>query len=277
MFHTLSRLERMLHKERQGKSRVRENFTHGLVDEVNTIRRNRMRIKLFTLIELLVVIAIISILMAILLPGLKLAREKSIQAICASNLKQCGTALHMYANDFMGLFPVPYTTNSPNPPYGMVWGKNLFYNSYLPWSGSFYEAPNVLFCPKSELNASMGVAIASYTYGMFQAYDKDPQYSFQFTEPFKRIGYRSWDKCDRKRPILGDSARSHPSDANFEKSGWYLLYKNDNGACAEVYPRHNSKNSNIWFIDGNVQEYKVYGLQDSEIYGNIRWWGRFYP
>lgn len=51
MFHTLSRLERMLHKERQGESRVKENFTHGLVDEVNTIKRIRMRIKLFTLIE----------------------------------------------------------------------------------------------------------------------------------------------------------------------------------------------------------------------------------
>jgi prepilin-type N-terminal cleavage/methylation domain-containing protein len=53
----------------------------------------------FTLIELLVVIAIIALLMSILMPALRAAREQGARAACLSNLKQLTMAWIMYADD----------------------------------------------------------------------------------------------------------------------------------------------------------------------------------
>jgi prepilin-type N-terminal cleavage/methylation domain-containing protein/prepilin-type processing-associated H-X9-DG protein len=57
------------------------------------------RQRAFTLIELLVVIAIIAILMAILMPALKRARENGQRAACLSNLKQLALAWILYADE----------------------------------------------------------------------------------------------------------------------------------------------------------------------------------
>lgn len=56
----------------------------------------------FTLIELLVVIAIIGILMAILLPGLRAAKEQAQRVVCASQLRQLAMAHTMYQESHEG-------------------------------------------------------------------------------------------------------------------------------------------------------------------------------
>jgi prepilin-type N-terminal cleavage/methylation domain-containing protein/prepilin-type processing-associated H-X9-DG protein len=61
----------------------------------------------FTLIELLVVVAIIAILAAMLLPALAKARERGRRSVCASNLRQWGHAIQMYAQDNGGVLFEP--------------------------------------------------------------------------------------------------------------------------------------------------------------------------
>ena len=52
----------------------------------------------FTLVEMLVVIAVVAILTAILTPALAAARRRARRASCMNNLRQIGTAIHMFVS-----------------------------------------------------------------------------------------------------------------------------------------------------------------------------------
>lgn len=56
--------------------------------------------RIFTMIEFLIVIAIIAILISILLPALRKARNNAHELACKSNLKTIGSASAMYSSDY---------------------------------------------------------------------------------------------------------------------------------------------------------------------------------
>jgi prepilin-type N-terminal cleavage/methylation domain-containing protein/prepilin-type processing-associated H-X9-DG protein len=63
----------------------------------------------FTLIELLVVISIIALLLAILMPGLSLAKEQARSIACRSNLRQYAVGARMFSDDHDFEFPYSFT------------------------------------------------------------------------------------------------------------------------------------------------------------------------
>lgn len=110
----------------------------------------------FTLIELLVVIAIIAILAAILFPVFARARAAALASGCQSNLKQIGTAVNMYTQDYEETYPTnrsSLTATGPNarvflPPYSSA--QMISYvaglEKYIQKSGNSADAASVWKC-----------------------------------------------------------------------------------------------------------------------------------
>lgn len=115
----------------------------------------------FTLIELLTVIAIIGILAAILIPVAGQAREQARVSQCVAQLRDLGTAVHLYATERRDFIPPHVRTDGANP--DSEWGSRVGPNIHgviglllspekggpniSNWSGDYLDSAHSLFCP----------------------------------------------------------------------------------------------------------------------------------
>ncbi|HZZ45003.1 MAG TPA: type II secretion system protein [Tepidisphaeraceae bacterium] len=111
----------------------------------------------FTIVELLIVIGIITLLISILMPSLRRAREAANSTACLSNLRQIGMAVGLYAIDNHG-FMVPKDFSDPKNPSALPgnWAGILIDYKYLNapeqvnYKSTTSEGNSVFRCPSGQ-------------------------------------------------------------------------------------------------------------------------------
>ena len=111
----------------------------------------------FTLVELLIVITIIALLIALLLPTVKRARENARTVICMSNERQIYPGLHAYAVDNEEIVSPSYRYGGRTWPWYMkeyLPGADV--DPWLGWYGPVRSEPSprrtMMHCPSEPLH-----------------------------------------------------------------------------------------------------------------------------
>lgn len=231
----------------------------------------------FTLVELLVVIGIIAILIAILLPSLRKARENAMTVQCESNLRQLALAMILYANEQNQWLPPraekqPPSGGNPITTSGKIWSEYIGESGVIPEvtvrPGTQGYTTGVWRCP----TVTDETLRAQGSYGWGGGYGVNVTNVFRYaqynTAPPKRIGgvKMVWVKQPATTWLIGDTGRSsgYPGTyytwnttnaANAQKGTSFVRstqtagfkVQNDQPAC-----RHPNDTANVAFFDGHV-------------------------
>jgi prepilin-type processing-associated H-X9-DG protein len=96
----------------------------------------------FTLVEILVVISIISILVAVLLPSLQGAKDRTKRIQCLSNLRQIGLTIEYYKEDNEGYYPIRHP--SPYTFFNKAALMNILGSNYMRSNWGVFSCPGNL-------------------------------------------------------------------------------------------------------------------------------------
>ena len=202
----------------------------------------RVRFTAFTLIELLVSISIIAVLVALIFPVAKSARDAGKLAKCSSNLRQLGAAAQAYMGENQNRVPMR-AYEDPGDPFsggGYHWVGHLY--PYLGYNGTEARAP-VLRCP-----ADSSKQLRTYRYNAANS----------ITSSSINASYITDIPRPSKLPMLFCIAYTGPNNLglwDYWESIWHSAADAANPAGAvNNYPRPHFKGKaiNMLYYDGHV-------------------------
>ena len=241
-----------------------------------------MKHSCFTLIELLVVIATLALLIAILLPSLRISRQHAKAVLCGSNIKQLVLGLIMYENE-NGTFPYAFDNSPLNQPFGGYAGNSMYDRMGWWWFNyiSNYHRKNKdrkasLWCPSRRIRDLKFDYVLHGNFGVNQSVCKSsrgrkshaefigtPLSSSDITRSGQTLlivdsGYSLiswWHVTDVPPVLLGstieDTAYVPGLEINLKKDLWPgKEWDAKNG-------RHPNKTVNVGFADGHVSRKKA--------------------
>jgi prepilin-type N-terminal cleavage/methylation domain-containing protein/prepilin-type processing-associated H-X9-DG protein len=265
------------------------------------------KLKAFTLVELLVVISIIALLLSVLLPSLRSAKEQAEMVVCKSNIKNYGLAGSMYLDDNGGVFPHPnycifsynsaYNQPGDGHPFQCCWhDPDIKYDGYLI---PYLKEVGAHCCPTfksiaKKRGAQHGDSVHAAPHD--PAIPIEPRYSYTINgylsngNEYEDISGFS---PEYRMPNLADVEA--PAETLFatEENIWVINTSNGDrlnlsilpmqefyffplrygqGDCIATFHRAtdiklNNGYSNVVFIDGHVGTEKAYDDKDLNVYG----------